>query len=287
MTCELPVEKWDRLRRQLVWIRRAVIDTSNRNMTYQPQGRIAAWRLIRGRADFRLSSGRCRVKAGQWIFPGTGTGVRNFSADAEIISVRFHVQWPGGESLFDHRQPVAAGPAATEELDRAGFALVDFAQQRLSPNGFDLPRASAPIESYLMLQAHFDRWVLAYAGLMTRLGHVAREAPRMDARIQEAARLMEARLRAGAVMTENDVARAVGLSLSQFKRLFGRDLKKTPKGWLDDLRHELACDRLGETRRTVKQIGYELGFRSPNHFCSWFTRRHGCPPGRATRDPQP
>lgn len=253
-------------------------------MVYQPQGRIAAWRLIGGRATFRLSSGHRRVKAGQWIFPGTGTGERVFSDGAEFLSVRFHAQWPGGETLFDHREPIMFGPEEGRALDEAGFALADFVQGNLCANGFHLPAAPTGLDHYLTLQTRFDQWMRAYVESMTGSGRAPRQAPQVDARIQEATRLMEARLRAGVVMTEAAVARAAGLSLSQFKRLFGRDLKKTPKHWLDDLRYELACDRLGETARTVKQIGYELGFRSPNHFSSWFARRHGGPPGRLARD---
>lgn len=284
MDCILPIETWGRLRRELVWIRRAVIEQCNRRMVFQPQGRIAAWRLIGGRATFRLSSGHRRVRAGQWIFPGTGTGERVFSDGAEFISVRFHAHWPGGETLFDHRESVVVGPEAGRALDEAGFALADFVQGNLCANGFHLSGAPAGIDHYLTVQARFDQWMRAYVELMTGLGHAPRKAPQVDARIQEATRLMEAQLRAGVVMTEAAVAGASGLSLSQFKRLFGRELKKTPKRWLDDLRHELACDRLGEAARTVKQIGYELGFRSPNHFSSWFAKRHGVPPGKLARD---
>ncbi|MFH1500230.1 MAG: AraC family transcriptional regulator [Verrucomicrobiota bacterium] len=283
LTSDLPVDKWDRLRRELVWIRRAAIEKSNQSLSYQPQGRIAAWRLIHGRATFRLSSGLSRVKAGQWIFPGTGTGDRTFSDDAEIISLRFHLEWPGGENLFDHRKPIIVGGRETHDLDRAGFALVDFVQANLTPSGFHLPWAATNLDRYLTLQTHFERWLRAYVELMTGSGQAPGPAPHGDPRIQEAVRLMESRLRAGEVLTENDAARGVGLSLSQFKRLFARDLKKTPKAWLDDLRYELACDRLGETGQTVKEIGYELGFRSPNHFSAWFSQRRGCPPGQAGR----
>ncbi len=281
VTCEFPVDKWNRLQRELVWIRRAVIEKKHQRLTYQPQGRIAAWRLIKGRARFRLSSGDRRLKAGDWIFPGMGTGERSFSDGTEFISVRFRMQWPGDEQLFDHRQPIIVRPAAAAGLDQAAFALAEFVQGSLSPDGFHLGRASVDVGRYLTLQTHVDDWLRAYVESITRLGHTPRQAPRVDDRIQEAVRLMESQLQAGAVMTENTVARSVGLSLSQFKRLFGRDLKKTPKAWLDDFRYELACDRLSETGQTIKQIGYGLGFRSPSHFSAWFTRRRGGPPGRA------
>lgn len=280
---ELVIEKWGHLRRELVWIRRANVENRHRRMIYHPHGRIAAWRLLRGRVIFRLSSGPRRAKAGEWIFPGLDTGERVFSDDAEIVSLRFHLGWVGGEHLFDHREPFLVGADQARDLDQAGMALVEFAQSALSPNGVALPEAPADLSRYLTLQSHFDRWVRAYAELMTAAGRGPRLAPRDDPRIEAAARLMESRLRSGRTTTEATAAVAVGLSLSQFKRLFERDRRKTPKRWLDDLRYELACDRLGETGRTVKEIGYALGFRSPNHFSAWFSRRRGAPPAQACR----
>jgi AraC family transcriptional regulator of arabinose operon len=93
-------------------------------------------------------------------------------------------------------------------------------------------------------------------------------------------RAMEGHVAAGDNPREPELARLSGLSLSQFKRLFVRDLGLTPREWLNRKRLEAARVRLRETTAPVKRIGYELGFRSPNHFSSWFRKQTGRTPGR-------
>ncbi len=280
---ELPLADWGNLCRDLVWIRRAVIEDAYRHRRYDPAGRIVAWRLLAGRITFRLSSGRLEVKAGQWVLPGTGTGTRVFAEGTEFVSVRFHAHWPGGVSLFDHARPLVIAAGKAGALDEAAFALVEFQKTHLDRPGLPMQRQPVDLARHIGLRALHDRWFLAYAELMAAQGREQHRPPLLDARMQEAVRLMESRLRLGQVLTEQAVAEGVGLSLSQFKRLFARDLGVTPKRWLDDLRFAMARDLLNEGGRTVKQIGYELGFRSPNHFSAWFARRRGCPPGLSVR----
>lgn len=280
---KLPLADWGDLRRDLVWIRRAVIEDAYRNRRYEPAGRIVAWRLLGGGIRFRLSSGRFEVNAGQWVLPGAGTGTRVFAEGTEFVSVRFHAHWPGGVSLFDHERPLVIDAAKAGALDEAAFALIDFQGAHLGRPGLPLQSQPVDLARHIGLRALHDRWFLAYAALMSAQGREQRPPPRLDIRMQAAVQLMESRLRLGEVLTEQAVAEGVGLSLSQFKRLFARDLGVTPKRWLDDLRFALARDRLNEGGRTVKQIGYELGFRSPNHFSAWFARRRGCPPGQSVR----
>lgn len=280
---ELPLADWNSLRRELVWIRRTVIAEEFRQRRYDPAGRIVAWRPLRGRITFKLSSGRFEVNAGQWVFPGFGTGSRVFSKQTEFISVRFHANWPGATPLFDHRLPLVIDAADAPELDAAAVALVDFQNTHLSDPDFAMDRQPVDLAQHMELRALHDRWFSAYATTLSSQGRAQNPPPVIDARMQEAVRLMESRLRLGQVLTESRIADAVGLSLSQFKRLFTRDLGTTPKRWIDDLRYELARDRLTNAGRTVKQIGYELGFRSPHHFSAWFSRRRGSPPGRSTR----
>lgn len=280
MDAELRIEDWDRLRRELVWARRTVVEQPHRAAPYRPQGRIAAWRLLKGDVTFRLSTGHFRVPAGHWIFAGEGSGDRTFSDDAEVLSLRFRLQWLRGENLFGHHAPIVIKARAAADMDSAAFALAEFTRRHLSPHVTDLVRASSDLEHYLMLQTHFDRWIRAYVATMIKLGHAARRPPKIDPRMREAAALMESQLRAGVVLTEHRVAQAIGLSLSQFKRLFVAAMKQTPKRWLDELRLEMAHDRLRDPGKTVKQVGFELGFRSPNHFSAWFAKRGGCAPGR-------
>lgn len=274
----LPVAQWESLRRDLIWIRMAKVGEAHRDLLYHPKGVLAAWRLIRGSARFDLSGKTYRIKAGQWFFPGKTHGKRHFSKNAEIISIRFRVRWPDGESLFDHREPLLAKADSCLRLDEAGFALVHFVQEELSPEGLLLPQANADLPRYLQMRHHFEKWFEAYLEFMIAVGQRPALVRIMDERMVEVIRLLETKIQRGETLTEEELAKKSGLSLSQFKRLFVRDLRQTPKQWLDGKRMEIACERLRETRDAIKRVGYELGFRSPNHFSSWFQKLSGKTP---------
>lgn len=256
------------------------MEDAHRDLLYHPKGMLAAWRLIRGSAQFDLSGRNYRIKAGQWFFPGRIHGSRQFSRYAEIISIRFRVRWPDGESLFDHREPLISKVGSGRHLDDAGFALAQFVQRELSPEGFFLLHADADLPRYLQMRHHFEKWFEAYMEFMIAAGQRPTLALSMDERILDVTRIMEKKIRCGETLTEEELARRSGLSLSQFKRLFLRDLRQTPKRWLDGKRMELACERLRETLEPIKRVGYDLGFRSPNHFSSWFQKLSGKTPKR-------
>lgn len=275
----LTVADWENLRRELIWIRRARVIELHRDLPYAPKGVVAAWRMIDGRAEFALPEGRIKVPTGRWIFPGDAHGQRTFSRDAEFISIRFRIRWPGGQDLFTHDTPLVSRGVAGRRLDEAGFALAGHVQKRLSPEGQLLPQARADFSEYLELRSLFDRWFEAYLLFMTGHGQKLILPREMDERITEAVRIMETQVRHGENLREQDLARQAGLSLSHFKRLFARDVQLTPKEWLTRRRLEIAEDRLRETDTPVKRIGYDLGFRSPNHFSSWFRRHTGKTPG--------
>lgn len=284
MLPELTVGDWETLRRELIWIRRARVEARHRDRPYGPKGVVAAWRLIRGHVEFALPKETVRAGAGQWIFPGGGRGRRTFSANAEFVSIRFRIHWAGGQDFFDHRAPLVAGAASARPLDEAGFALVDFVQDHLVGEGQLLPQAGADLRRYLELRSRFDCWFEAYAQFMAAAGRKVNFPQPLDERMTEAVRAMEGLVTAGENPTESELARLSGLSLSHFKRLFVRDLGLTPKEWLNRKRLETARIRLRETAAPVKRIGYELGFRSPNHFSSWFRRQTGRTPGHFRRE---
>lgn len=276
----LTVADWENLRRELIWIRRARVIERHRDLPYVPKGVVAAWRMVGGCAEFALPGGRVNVPAGQWIFPGNVRGQRTFSRDAEFISIRFRIRWPGGQDLLPHDTPLVSRGAAGRRLDDAGFSLAGHVQDRLSPEGQLLPQARADFSEYLELRNLFDRWLEAYLLFMTGHGQKAILPREMDDRITESVRVMETQVRRGENLREQDLARQAGLSLSHFKRLFACDVQLTPKEWLTRKRLEIAGDRLRETDTPVKRIGYDLGFRSPNHFSAWFRKHTGKTPGR-------
>lgn len=74
-----------------------------------------------------------------------------------------------------------------------------------------------------------------------------------------------------------DLARLVGVSVSQLERFFVETRKLTPHEWMNRSRQMRAPLLLAEGK-SVKATAYELGYRQSSHFSREFKRFHGTPP---------
>ncbi|MEM7496511.1 MAG: AraC family transcriptional regulator [Pseudomonadota bacterium] len=74
------------------------------------------------------------------------------------------------------------------------------------------------------------------------------------------------------------LARDVGLSRPHFFKLFKMQMGITPNLFLNTLRAEQAIDDLMSTRKSVTDIGFNLGFSSQASFTRFFTSNVGIPP---------
>ncbi len=52
----------------------------------------------------------------------------------------------------------------------------------------------------------------------------------------------------------------------------------TAMAWLERRKLEVAKHRLAAEDTALKEIAYQLGFRHPPHFTTWFKRRAGLTP---------
>jgi len=75
-----------------------------------------------------------------------------------------------------------------------------------------------------------------------------------------------------------EVARAVGLNEYKLKRGFKELFGETVFGYLTQQRLALARTLLLDTQKTASEIGYELGYSSPQHFNNAFRQQYGQPP---------
>lgn len=273
---ELDFSNWERLRREFIWIRKSPPIT--KDAEYQPRDATVAWRILRGCVKFTGPFGTLNIKEGKWIFPGNIAGHRCFSDNAEMIMIRFRAVWPTGQDLFDHSQPLLSEPTACRKLDQGVSAVIKCFHKKLIYEGVMFSQAELDFPSYLAVRNGCERWFQAYAESMMDLGQRPHATPLLDKRIENAIRLMSAQLQSRLMLTERQMAAQVGLSLSHFKRLFLQHLGKTPRKWLEAKRYEMACHYLLQSPFPIKRMSYELGFRSPNHFSSWFLKLSGKTP---------
>ena len=64
----------------------------------------------------------------------------------------------------------------------------------------------------------------------------------------------------------DEVAKAVNLSSFYFSRLFKKETERSFVEYLSDLRVRKAQQLLGNTRMSISQVGFEVGFKSLTHF---------------------
>lgn len=76
----------------------------------------------------------------------------------------------------------------------------------------------------------------------------------------------------------NSVAATVGLSSSYFSAVFSREIGKTFKEYLTEIRMEKAKELLMCSSMQTAEIGYAVGYKDPHYFSFMFKKKQGCSP---------
>lgn len=76
-------------------------------------------------------------------------------------------------------------------------------------------------------------------------------------------------------MTVQDIAEAVGVGYSSFRKNFKKYTGLSPASYFQDLKLQRAKDLLCMTTLSVKEIAYRLNFESPDYFSSQFRKKTG------------
>lgn len=66
------------------------------------------------------------------------------------------------------------------------------------------------------------------------------------------------------------------LSPNYFGDMLKKETGKTPQEYIQDKVIELAKEYISDTKATISQIAYSLGFQYPQHLCRLFKKRVGC-----------
>jgi AraC-like DNA-binding protein len=198
--------------------------------------------------------------------------VQDFTEDARLLSINFSLEWPSGDSLV---APFLVIPAKDHPgLATAARPLVALLRKEFPGVRHDLQSHTSSPTSFFRLQQMFSAWVLAYLEAVQAAGEQPSRMTGVDPRVMTALRALD-RHRWSDRFTEKDLAEKVGLSAGHLDRLFVSQMGATPRGYLQKRRLESARAMLREPRMTIKEVGYDLGFSSPAHFCHWFRQATG------------
>lgn len=81
-----------------------------------------------------------------------------------------------------------------------------------------------------------------------------------------------------------EMSRRFGFSVSQTIRIFQQEYDETPYRYFLKKKLELAMLMLRNTRKTIKEIAFELNFSDPYYFSNLFKRKYGISPRKARED---
>jgi AraC-like DNA-binding protein len=140
-----------------------------------------------------------------------------------------------------------------------------------------LRRARTPLERLLTFFRVLDLLARDPAARPLSLkpwGDRSEEAP--DPRIGRALGYIAER--SGMTLSHSEAAKRAGLSPGAFSRLFRQTMGRTFKDYVTNQRIGLACRQLIETRRTISEIAYAVGFENISCFNRSFRLRCGMSP---------
>jgi len=276
----LSLHEWASLQTELIWIYDGAVDPEYRHL-HTPDGRAGYWARYVRAGHVRLSgpSGVFEAGPGQWLTGARERGTHDVTDDALILSIHFLCQWPTGDDFFgkfgvriitDDECPALRKQA--EQLERSVTR-----SHPVSKVGYAHEQAAYP--EFLRQQALFVNWLATWSESLAAQGCRPAYGGSDDERLtQVVRRLNESPLAAG--FPKALLRAEAKLSPGQLDLKFAQAFGLSPWRYWERRRLEHAKRRLAQMEIPVKQVAYELGFKSDAHVVAWFRRLAGDAPGR-------
>lgn len=284
-------QDWLALRTNLLWIYEGLVPDAGRGgkasvvtkglqatSTVMALDYTAVWLILRGEAEVSCAGRTIKARAGQWILPWPGIREQRFSPDAELLSVRFQAHWPDGRPLFDEGLGLVFPRERFPAMEQAARALL--AQVRTQAPADDARRLGAvdfSLADFIGVKIALLTFVMHFFDALVGCGLKPSRLGTRDQRVLQALSHLDM-LPLAVKLREADLAREVGLGLSQFVRLFRAEMSVTPKKYLEMRRLDTCRRVLITSAIPLKQIAGELGFSHPPDFSAWFKKNHGLSP---------
>lgn len=280
-----PLYRWASLRTELLWIYEGPIAAGSTREVADHTVGYWVWQIRRGKVRLEMGGKSWEASAGQWIVSPQGAATQEFSADARILSVHFRCQWPTGENLFSGRDGEVWNAKQFPQLERSAMALSRLVRRHFPKVRLNLTEQEIDYPVFLRFEQRFHQWLIDFHQAMSTSGRALAHAGVGDDRILRAARFMhESPL--GEPFPAEQLQRETGLGRAHLDRLYWKGFGVTTREYWERLRQDTATRSLESTSLSVKEIGYELGFKQASHFTKWFLHRIGKPP-KAYREETP
>lgn len=229
--------------------------------------------ILQGRKEMAFGDRTYRLGAGECALVSHDLPILSRVREAPYLVVLLHVDVDVLRSLYEDAGELAAqGEAQALEVDRADAHLLDAVRRYLALAGSEMDaRVLAPM---LLKEIH-------YRLLASPLGHMLRSLLRHDSHASAIARAI-ALLRRDfrAPMVVEQLARAVGMSVSSFHEHFKNVTSSSPLQYQKGLRLLEARRLLVAGGATVTTAAFAVGYESPTQFSREYARKFGRPPSK-------
>lgn len=269
---------WGQLHFSVQWVYRGKVPAEGRGQFSGACG-LSAWYVLRGTGFVQHGDVRNHARKGDWLFPNRGPHFRDFSRDAEILSLRFHIEWPDGQSLFSLKESVVIPGSKYPGFLRAAKALeraVCQGQRRgHAPDGFLNEKLS--FSAYLDVGGTLLQWSKALYQVFISEGIKPSLERFEDERVVRALRVLDA-WPLHQAFSQRRLVEQAGLSRAQLDRLFSAKLGQTAHQYFNRrrLRHAERLIRLPD--QPIKEVAFDVGFRHVSSFSAWFKQNTGVNP---------
>lgn len=127
--------------------------------------------------------------------------------------------------------------------------------------------------------SHFQKMLAGTVNYMLGLIYILDNNNRMEQdrhlvnQISQARILMRENIESN--MSVQEIAEAIGVGYSTFRKNFKKYTGMSPASYFQDLRLQRAKDLLRTTELSIKEIAYRLNFDSPDYFSTQFRKKTG------------
>lgn len=267
---------WAHLKSEFVWAYEGAVGPSFVQTKEHLPGQSALF-LLEGNLTVETAAGALIAEENQWMFPTQDVRLQKFTPDAKIISIHFHLYWPGGQPLFNPPIGYVLKGAHAQKLENKARILLRLIKRELPDASKNLPWMRGDLITHLRFQRVFDSWLCAYAEAMKATGIKPSRLVKMDPRVLQVVNILDD-FPLSKPFDETEILDKTGLSSSQISRLFTKHFKVTPHQYMENRRLALAKDLLASSPLSIKQVTFELGFGSLPSFSRWFKQKTGQSP---------
>jgi AraC-like DNA-binding protein len=267
-----PLYRWASLRTELLWIydgpsaAGSIREMSDHRVGYW------VWLVRRGHVKIEMGDKSWRAHAGQWIVSPQGAATQELSPDTRMLSVHFRCQWPTGENLFSGHGGEVWDAKQVPLLERDALALSRLVHRHFPKVKLELTEQEIDYSVFLRFEQRFQQWLIVFYDAMTKAGRTPAQGGICDERLLRAAKYLHD-MPLGEPFPAENLQRETGLGRAHLDRLYWKEFGVTTREYWERLRLESAKRNLEATSLSVKEIGYQLGFKQPSHFTKWFFQR--------------